>query len=285
MIRIVATLALTLVAFSCTTATIRLDPNDLPAAASPWTTTGILLSYEVPEKNCELQIKNLADATEYSIPLQEGRHTVLISAPKGGYQGERLVCPRFRKWELQRFLRKEVELTPSKINYIGHAKFDLDDTGKELTVLFGDRKRDTDGLALGFKTLPAPWRKAVVSAATGKPLRETMTSTSNEWDERLKIKTKRFAATAEDKVGATDGEPMKGLNSGLAACDQEEQSRYSLRLGRLHYLATYVEGKLQNLEKKTNDHAFSDELEHCFEDIFQKFSPSSADKFEVTIEL
>lgn len=277
-------LSFILIAQACTTAAVRLAPEE--SSNEPWSGQGILLSYESDEAGCELTLRNLADDLEYVLPLAKGKQTLLVSAPKGGYRGEQLSCKGYRRWSLNRFLRDAVELVPGKINYIGHVHFDLDDTGKDLSVLFGDRRKNTEGLGRAFQSLPAAWKKLVVSAATTKPLRESMTALNTdpgtEWDERLRIRVKRYLPS--DRAGE-EARPLTELQKSLAQCDQEEQSRYTLRVGRLTRKATYQGKKLTGIERSTDDHAFSDELDHCFEDAFQRYAPPTDEKIEVTIEL
>ncbi len=276
--RLTCALVLTVIFTSCATTITRLEPFDGDADAKG--TTAMLISYELTQKECELQVKNLADGQLYDFPLEERAGYALVKAPQGGYQATQLSCANYKTWELRKFLRDPAELQKGKTTYLGHVRFVSENEGKDLTIDFGDRKNDTTKLIALQGKLPAGVKKNLVTASTHKPIRSEMLSADQDFQLKLKFTKVTGSAGGESGDVGTDS-----LSKALAACDLEEQKEYTLRLGHMKWRATYEKSKPIQLEKLINQHAFSDRLERCFEGALDRFQLTGLDKLIVDLEL
>lgn len=269
---------------ACSTAPRTVSSMDMDGEA--WESTAVAISYTINKKGCLLRLTNLADDREYDLELDPKKSAAIFEVPEGAYKGVRLSCSTFNSWSLSRFLKKEVELSPGKINYLGYVSMILDSTGKDLQLNFGERAKDMEGAEQVLKLLPAPTRKYLVSAATAKPIREAMTRTHQPWSAQLKISVQRFVQTAEGKQPESQGDRALGqLRAELTNCDQEEQKRYALRIGRQKWVTTYQAGKLEKIDRLLNENAFSDDWTHCVETALGAFQAPENEKIEVTLEL
>lgn len=268
----------------CSSAPLQLTPVELDS--DHWEATAVALAYDINHKGCELRLTNLADDREYDLLLDPKAHSAIFEVPEGAYKGVRLSCGSFQSWSLNRFLKKEVELSPGKINYLGSVSMVLDRDAKDLQLAFGDRGKDMEGAAEVLKKLPSATRKFFVSTSTTKPIRESMTRTTQPWNSQLKISVQRFVQTQEGKQPESKGDAaMNQLRAELTACDQDEQKRYALRIGRQKWIATYQNGKLEKIDRILNEHAFSDDWTHCTEEALGRLNAPANEKIEVTIEL
>lgn len=269
---------------ACSSAPIPLEPSDLSGDIGD--STVLAFAYEINQNGCMLRLSNLADDHEYDLILDPRSNVAVFEVPDGAYRGIQLGCSRLKSWSLNRFLKKEVELSRGKINYLGSVSFIFDGTGQELKLKFGERAKDMEGASQVIEQLPAALRKSVVNAYTTKPIGLAMTNTAAPWSPELKLKIQRIVKTTAGESSESKSDAVVGqLRADLTACSQDEQKRYPLQIGRQKWVAKYEDGKLQKIIRERNEHSFSDDWTHCIEEAFGRMNSPGNEKIEVTLEL
>jgi hypothetical protein len=280
--------SLIFLASACATSPTSLTPHEVGSGS--WQGTAALLNYKLdtPESGsggaailksgCTLILRNTHDKREYSIQLSPHRDSVFFDVPAGQYEGKRLTCPPYSKWDLTLFLKGEFPILDGKINYLGQETFRFTPDNQDMVFIQGDQKVVLEGLVANFRALPSSWHNAIVNPFTGKPLTETMAS--HQGPTRMDIHTERFIKKGEHPSAST----ALPLQTALEACDQTEQKRFPYRLGTLKYTATYQGGKLVDLSK-TELNSFSDEFAVCLDRSLRAFKPLTPEKIVVTVSL
>jgi len=267
--------AIAIISVSCTAKKPIVRLNEPAGLTEGWEGTAILLTYELQnDKPCLLNLKNQDTGGLYQAELSPEKHHVLVDAPQGKVVATGFSCDKKTEWTLEKFLRDETELVEGKINYLGKVSLKFNEKGT-LSLKYRDRASDSESLRQALKALPEGWRIAVVVAATRRPVKEGM----------LPPKTDYGLSTKSQKFTRQEGVTTESLVKALRECDQAEHARVPVRIGNLSWLGTYEGGKLKELKKETNDHAFSDDFEDCMEAAYRGFKPNTQDKVEVRTTL